>query len=76
MQLYISMLKFEKKSYFSLARAVYETVVANVSYALTTHFTISCLLCLKVQNWQGTFTYSNEYLTILNYTSCPSYPSN
>lgn len=35
-----------RKGYSSLARAVYETVVANVSYALTTHFTIIHLLCL------------------------------
>lgn len=58
MQLYTFMLKSEEKSYFSLARAVYDNVVANVSYALTTRFTIIHLLCLKVQNWQGTFTYS------------------
>lgn len=40
------MLKSEE-SYFSSARAVYETVAANVSYALTTHFTIIHLLVLK-----------------------------
>lgn len=69
------MLKFEE-SYFSSARAVYETVVAKCLLRIDYSFHHHSLTCLKVQNWQGTFTYSNEYLTILNYTSCPSYPSN
>lgn len=64
------MLKIEKNEILSLAWAVYEILAAN---ALSTDYSIyHHPLMFKVHNWQGTFTYSNEYLTILNYTSCPS----